>query len=452
MNKISTKLAAAFIVSFLVMDTALMLYLHHMITDARVEEELDRLLEAGGNHRDVLEDNFSDRTLAHIFLMERGDRRSVAVLDSDGRPIGFSSGSEERFSPYLPDVRDMAGADDRILSRDWKSSPYLVGVHPFRAGADSGTLVMLQSTAPIRQLVSQLNVHFLLAGGGSLVILVFVYWLLSKWLTRPLIRMKEAAEQMSDGSYDVDLPVMQEDELGELAAAIRKLSGDLRRVKRERNEFLASVSHEMGTPLTYLKGYTRVAQRPDLPEDERTRYLSIIEEEAARLESLVKDLMALARMDEMTFSVEKTDFEAEEFIHTVLQLVKPAYDAKGIALHLILSGDFTVQADRMRLEQIVLNLLDNALHYSESGTAVTVRMAREQKQTVLQIEDEGRGIPVDEQPYVFDKLYRVEKSRSRAFGGAGLGLAIVKELTEAHGGTIRLDSEPGRGSIFTIRL
>ncbi|MGN7408757.1 sensor histidine kinase [Sporosarcina sp. SAFN-010] len=452
MNKISTKLAASFIISFLIMDTLLMVYLHQTITHARVDEELDRLWKTGSNHRNVLEDNYTETTLQHIILMERDGERDVAILDAAGNVLQHSLENEEILVPYLTKIKEERPTEDMIMPVDWEKSPYLVSVHPYEVQGNSGSLVMLQSTAPIHQLVSQLNVHFILAGGGSIIILFVVYMLLSKWLTRPLIRMKEATEQISEGFFDVDLPNLSNDELGELATSIRKLSNDLSRVKRERNEFLASVSHEMGTPLTYLIGYAKVAQRTELDDLERFKYLSIIEEEAERLKTLVKNLMDLAQMDEMTFSVMKTEFSSARFIHDIVQLVQPAFDMKGIVLLHEAGDNFPLVADRMRLEQIILNLLDNALHYSDSGTSVTVRAFQDKKQAVLQVEDNGCGIPVENQQHIFEKLYRVEKSRSRSFGGAGLGLAIVKELTEAHGGTIEVQSELGKGSTFTIRL
>lgn len=452
MNKISTKLAASFIISFLIMDTLLMVYLHQTITHARVDEELDRLWKTGSNHRNVLEDNYTETTLQHILLMERDGERDVAILDDAGNVLQHSLENEEILVPYLTKIKEERPTEDMIMPIDWEKSPYLVSVHPYKVQGNSGSLVMLQSTAPIHQLVSQLNVHFILAGGGSIVILFVVYMLLSKWLTRPLIRMKEATEQISEGLFDVDLPNLSNDELGELATSIRKLSNDLSRVKRERNEFLASVSHEMGTPLTYLIGYAKVAQRTELDDLERFKYLSIIEEEAERLKTLVKNLMDLAQMDEMTFSVMKTEFSSTQFIRDIVQLVQPAFDMKGILLLFESVDDFPLVADRMRLEQIILNLLDNALHYSESGTSVIVRAFQDKKQAVLQVEDSGCGIPVENQQHIFEKLYRVEKSRSRSFGGAGLGLAIVRELTEAHGGTIEVQSELGKGSTFTIRI
>ncbi|AXH99133.1 sensor histidine kinase [Sporosarcina sp. PTS2304] len=452
MKKISTKLAASFIISFLILDTVLMVYLHQTITHARVDEEWDRLLETGSNHRNVLEDNYNETTLHHIVLMENGSERDVAIVDETGNIIQQSAVNEDVLTTYIRQIQEEKPTEDMIVPVDWNQSPYLVSVHPYVAGENSGTLLMFQSTIPIRQLVHQLNLHFILAGGGSIIVLFIVYFLLSKWLTRPLIRMKEATEQMSKGFYNVDLPKLANDELGELATSIRTLSNDLRRVKRERKEFLSSVSHEMGTPLTYLIGYAKVAQRGGLDESERFHYVAIIEEEAERLKTLVKNLMDVAQMDEMTFSVTKSEFSAQQFIQDIVQLVQPSFDMKDITLHIEAAHDFSLIADRMRLEQIILNLLDNALHYSKSGSIVIVRAFQEKAYAVLQVEDNGCGISAENQQEIFEKLYRVEKSRSRSFGGAGLGLAIVKELTEAHGGTIEVQSELGKGSIFTVRL
>jgi len=294
--------------------------------------------------------------------------------------------------------------------------------------------------------------HFRLAGGASVIILFIIYAILSKFLTRPLIRMKEATEKLSEGKFNVSLPTGGSDELGELSLAIRKLASDLERMKKERNEFLASISHELGTPLTYLIGYLKVAMRKELTEQERYRYLMIIAEESTRMKDLVKNLMDLAKMDEMTFTVSKTYFSARQFTEDIHQLVSSSFKLKNLELNLKCIEDFQIHADPLRLEQVVLNLLDNALKYSNELTTVTLEVFKEKQTTVLSVSDEGIGIPPDEIELVFEKLFRIEKSRSRTFGGSGLGLAIVKELVEAHGGTIEVKSEFGKGSTFIIKI
>lgn len=453
MHKISTKLAAYFIIAFLVLEAILMIYLHQNIIHAREDEEYARLLASGSNHKNVLEDNYSAETITHIVLMEAGKDREVIITGQNNEIIRSSDENLDVYTPYLSLIQNSAIENDQIVIPEWKDSPYIVSAHPYKIGTgQSGYVVMFQSSQPIERLVGKLNQHFTLAGGASIIILFIIYSLLSKILTRPLIRMKEATEKLSEGKFDVSLPTMGNDELGELSTAIMKLATDLERIKKERNEFLASVSHELGTPLTYLIGYLKVAMREELTEEERNHYLNIIAEEANRMKDLVKDLMELAKMDERTFTVTKNDFSAKQFMADIHRLVYPSFKLKNMALKLRCEADFTIHADPLRLEQIVLNLLDNALKYSDEFTTVTLAIAEEQQHTVVSVTDEGIGIPLNEIDLVFDKLYRIEKSRSRSFGGSGLGLAIVKELVEAHGGTIDVKSVVGEGSIFTIKV
>ncbi|WP_338657067.1 ATP-binding protein (plasmid) [Sporosarcina psychrophila] len=453
MNRISKKLAAYFIISFLVLETVLMMYLHQNIVHTRVDEEYSRLLTSGSNHRNILKDHYSDETISHIVLMEAEGDSGVVIIGKEGEVIRSSDEKLEKLMPSFSFLQNSTTQNDRIVMPDWEDTPYIVSAHPYKVDEDrSGYVLMFQSSEPIERLVEKLNFHFSLAGGAIIVVLFVIYTILSKFLTRPLIRMKEATEKLSEGKFNVSLPAGGNDELGELAVAIRKLASDLERMKKERNEFLASISHELGTPLTYLIGYLKVAMRPELTDEEKNRYLLIIAEESNRMKDLVKNLMDLAKMDEMTFTVSTINFSAQQFIEDIYRLVIPSFDLKNIKLNLICKEDFQIVADPLRLEQIVLNLLDNALKYSNENTTVRLEISKEKHRTVISVKDEGIGIPAEQIDMIYEKLFRVEKSRSRTFGGSGLGLAIVKELVEAHGGTIEVKSESGKGSLFTLRI
>lgn len=453
MNKISKKLAAYFIISFLVLETVLMMYLHQNIVHTRVDEEYFRLLATGSNHRNVLIDHYSDDTITHIVLMEAEGNRGVIITGKNGDVIRSSDEKLEGLLPSLSFLQNPFVQNDQVIKPDWEESPYIISAHPYMIDENkSGYVLMFQSTEPIERLVRKLNFHFGLAGGAIIIILFVIYTILSKFLTRPLIRMKEATEKLSEGKFDVSLPAGGNDELGELSVAIRKLASDLERMKKERNEFLASISHELSTPLTYLIGYLKVAMRQNLTEEERNHYLMIIAEESNRMKDLVKNLMDLAKMDEMTFTVSKANFSSQKFAEDIYRLVEPSFALKNVELNLTCIEDFSIHADPLRLEQVVLNLLDNALKYSNENTTVEFAISKEQNRTVITVADEGIGIPEEQIDMIFEKLFRVEKSRSRTFGGSGLGLAIVKELVEAHGGSIEVKSEFGKGSKFTIKI
>lgn len=451
MNKISTKLAICFFIAVFIMEAILMTYLHQSMIQSRVNEEFARLLSNGSNHRNVLIENYSDTTIKHIVMMEKDIDREVIITNNRGEIISRSSGSVlEKFHTI---IMNLDYREDSIVISDWKKSSYIVSAHPFQADGDkSGYVVMFQSTGPIKEMIHKLNMHFAASGVISIIILFVVYAILSKLLTRPLIKMKEATEKISMGDFNVSLPYLGEDELGDLSSSIQKLAKDLEHLKNERNEFLASIAHELSTPLTYIIGYSKIAMRDGITDEERASYLKIIAEESERVKELVKNLLDLARMDETTFTISKEQFNARPFFENVYKLVQPSYEMKNIKLNLICKEDFLIYADPIRLEQIVLNLLDNAYKYSNEESEVTLEVQKNENKTVISVIDSGIGIPEDEIDLIFEKLYRVEKSRSRLHGGSGIGLVVVKELVEAHGGTIEVKSKLGEGSIFKITI
>ncbi|MCM3390496.1 HAMP domain-containing histidine kinase [Ureibacillus chungkukjangi] len=452
MNKISTKLAMCFFAAVIILELFLMFYLHQNILHSRVDEEFSRLLAYGENHRDVLIANYSDTTIEHIVLMENHNDREVIILNSEGNIISSSDEGNKTLESYIPEVLKQNSKIDEILISEYENSPYIVSVHPYRNSEHSGYVLMYQSTNSINQMVNELTMHFGIAGATSVVIILIIYGFLSKVLTRPLINMKEATEKLSKGDFEVTLPYISKDELGELSLSIQKLAKDLERLKKERNEFLASISHELSTPLTYLIGYAKVAMRKDLIETERDRYLSIIAEEAHGMKDLVKDLLDLARIDENSFTVNKEYFWSQPFLDSIYKLVEPSFLNKKLKLNFESKENFQIFADPLRLQQIVFNLLDNALKYSENGKKVQLEAYCWKGRAVISVSDEGIGIPSDEIEFIFDRLYRVEKSRSRIYGGSGIGLSVVKELVEAHGGTIEVESKLGGGSTFKLMI
>jgi signal transduction histidine kinase len=451
MNKISIKLATYFIITVLIMESLLMLYLHQTIVHTRINEEFSQLVSKGSNHRDVLEDNYSDDTLRHIVLMEYGSERRVAITDEEFNLIISSDGYSKNLKTLLSGISDRKFTKDQVIEKNWKGEEFIVSLHPYTLnGEQAGYLILFQSTETIQYLVNKLNFHFMLAGLASLVSLCVVYLILSRYLTRPLIGMKEATEKLSKGDFNVKLPPQGKDELGDLSNAIQKLASDLERVKKDRIEFLASISHELRTPLTYLSGYSKVAMRFELTDEERQKYLAIIDEESIRMTELVKNLFDLAKMDETSFTVSKQSFQAMPFFSLLYERMLPSFNLKNIHLELNCAKSFEVSADPLRLEQIVVNLLDNALKYSNEGTTTILEVTRINNKTVIQVIDQGIGIHKENHEIIFEKLFRVEKSRSREHGGSGLGLSIVKELVEAHGGSIEVESTLGKGSKFTV--
>jgi two-component system phosphate regulon sensor histidine kinase PhoR len=231
----------------------------------------------------------------------------------------------------------------------------------------------------------------------------------------------------------------------------------LRRLENMRRDFVANVSHEIKTPLTAIKGYveTLVNQEVDSKGDYE-RFLGIINKHVNRLDAIVEDLLSLSRI-ERAVDVAESPLEFKEtrigdIIQTAVQVCQSRADAKSISIDRRGELDLKARVDATLIEQAILNLLDNAIKYSENGSVVAIDVERRNGATGIHITDHGCGIAKNHLARLFERFYRVDKARSRQMGGTGLGLAIVKHIVQAHGGQVTVDSKPGRGSTFSVLL
>ncbi len=449
--KISMKLGLYIFVSILLLETISMLYLHNHVIQSRINQELESLKSRGNSHRDVLELTYSDATLEHIGLMESHTDTDVVITNEAGDIIlsseNVNSGMKKILQKELPQVPRKGS----IIQASWKDERYIATVTSFNSEhAIEGYIYMFKNTREVEELISQLNKHFLFATILLLFFMLIIIYFLSKALTRPLIVMKEATTKLSEGNFSVTVPVRSHDELGELAQSIQSLADELNYLKKERNEFLASISHELRTPLTYIKGYADIVRRKDLDASERSSYLEIIHDESQRLNGLLNELFNMAKMDLHTFTISKETVRLSSLLQSIQEKVLPSFNNKKMQLHLECSEDLFIKIDPARFEQIMLNLLDNALKYSNENTVTTIKAKRFPGSISISIIDQGMGIPAEDVPHIFDRLFRVEKSRARDTGGFGLGLSIVKQLVEVQGGSISVTSKLDQGTCFTI--
>ncbi|WP_223700888.1 sensor histidine kinase [Sutcliffiella deserti] len=446
--KFSTKLGLWFFFCILIIETGSMLFLHQNVVQTLIDNEKEALLARGASHRDVLEDSFTDNTLQHIVLMESKTDTEVVITDQNGDVIESSIALNEEINFFILQITN----DDQVIEADWESQSYIATASPFRSNSgENGTVYMLKSTNQMKGLITDLNHHFAIAVIIILFFLVITNIILVKLLTKPLVSMKEATKRISEGDFTVTLPVKSKDEIGELANSIQTLASNLNYLKQERKEFLASISHELRTPLTYIRGYADIGQKPNLVESQKNEYLKIIHEESIRVSNLLEDLFELAKMDQNSFSIMNEEVQFREFLQTIYDKAYPVFSNSGIELKFNRKEECYVNIDPLRFEQVVLNILDNALKYSDGGTT-TIELSKKDNTCKLTISDEGKGIPEDQIPYIFDRLFRVEKSRSRLTGGVGLGLSIVKEIVDAHEGELKVSSEFGVGTTVSILL
>ncbi len=450
MKKLSIKIGIIFFCIIFGLITFMLFLLHEAVVENRVKEELNALQSRGNSHRTVLEKHFNKEIIEHVILMESESNTDVVITD-EKKNILSSSITNHSYDKYIKKEFGDIPYKGEIAEGNWRQEPVISTMSPIKInGQTSGYVFMFQDTESVHNLIQSLNKHFLLIGFISVFITIIIIIFLSRGITKPLIQMKEATSQINKGNFAVTLPQKSADELGELATSIETLATDLNYLKRERNEFLASISHELRTPLTYIKGYADILLKQNPPTDEREKYLAIIVTEINRLNLLIQDLFELAKIDKNSFVIKKEKIDLSIFLKRLERKLTPAINEKNMIFNVHNPSSLNLHADPIRLEQILLNLLDNAIKYSKTGGIVELKVWKEKKTIHFLIRDNGKGIPEKDIPYIFNRFYRVEKSRKRSLGGTGLGLSIVQELVHAHGAEITLKSQEQIGTEFEI--
>jgi signal transduction histidine kinase len=235
-----------------------------------------------------------------------------------------------------------------------------------------------------------------------------------------------------------------------MARHFTQMAEALQKLDEMRQTFVANVSHEIQSPLTSIQGFAQAAREDEVTGEERRRYLAIIEEESRRLSLLGKQLLTLAALDKDSGVVKKTTFRLDEQIRQVVLVSEWQLREKEMAVELELP-EADVTADKQLLHQVWLNLIANAIKFSERGGSVSIEM-NVGRETAVTVRDNGAGIPEAELPHIFDRFYKADKARNRTRSGSGLGLSIVHKIVQVHGGTVEVRSRLGEGTAFTVRL
>jgi two-component system sensor histidine kinase BaeS len=272
---------------------------------------------------------------------------------------------------------------------------------------------------------------------------------LAAWLSRPVRLMALAAERIAGGNYTTRVPGSGPSELASLADSFNRMAQSLAEQEQQRTDFIANAAHELRTPLTNLQGYLEALRDGVIaPTQEQFRSLH---EEAQRLVRLSRSLEALAVNQRGEDAVRFENVDVTQAIRSAYEVARPAFEAKAIDVDMMLPDSLLARAEPDGLAQVLANLLQNASRYTPLGGSAAIRATGHPSRVVVTVSNTGDGIPDADLPHVFERFYRVEKSRDAARGGAGIGLAIVKQLVEASGGRVGADSD-GRLTRFWFSL
>jgi signal transduction histidine kinase len=272
-------------------------------------------------------------------------------------------------------------------------------------------------------------------------------------LTSPYALATMFVEGLKLEKFNPPISHIQEPDASELMNSLNQLAQDLKtkqemikKLENLRIEFVANVSHELKTPLTSIRGYTETLISGAYKDPEACqKFLKRIDENSERLNHLISDLLELSKLETFPDEIERSVFPAQ----ILIEHLENAFYPRKVAFKFT---DQQIEGDRKKLEQVFVNLIDNAIRYSPQGTTIEVMQTRDSKNFIFEVKDHGPGIAKEHLPRIFERFYRVDKARSSETGGTGLGLAIVKHIVLAHGGSIEVESELGKGTQFLIRI
>lgn len=269
----------------------------------------------------------------------------------------------------------------------------------------------------------------------------------------PLQKITKGVNEFSTGHLDYNIPVHSEDEMGHLAMALNYMSDQFNKTGEYQRNFISNVSHDFRSPLTSIKGYVEAIEDGTIPPEMQGKYLKIVSFEAERLEKLTRSLLTLNDLDVKTRLMDMRSFDINAVIKNTAATFEGTCRDKKISIELILCGEeLYVYADMEQIQQVLYNLMDNAIKFSDVGSTITIENTEKGGKILVSVKDQGCGISKEQLPKIWDRFYKSDSSRGKDRKGTGLGLSIVKEIISAHGQNINVISTPGAGTEFIFTL
>ena len=277
--------------------------------------------------------------------------------------------------------------------------------------------------------------------------------LLARVLTKPLRKLTKVAQEMSRGNFGVKVEVGSKDEIGQLGAILNEMSQRLANFHRLRSELLADISHEIRSPLARIQSDAEILIDRQMEKAEMAPHLKAICDEVRNIDHLIEDLYIITRLEQNELELDITPSSLNDVLRQEIAKFLLQLEGKKITVIQNIPASIpSVMMDAMRIGQVITNLLMNSLRYTPEGGSVEIGAGERNGKVEVWVRDTGPGISPEALPYIFDRFYRVDKSRSRTTGGRGLGLAIARQFVNAHGGEIRAESEIGKGTTITFSL
>lgn len=341
-----------------------------------------------------------------------------------------------------------------VSALDFYSTPHYVETMSIEIdGQNAGYVIAADSIDESRNLMKRITRIYVISAIVPIVLMFVAISIMTYQLTKPLRLMSDAAKAMAKGDFSRRIPVTRDDEIGQLAVSFNQMTNSLARLEEVRKSFIANVSHELKTPMTTIGGFIDGIIDGTIPAEKQNYYLQIVHDEVKRLSRMVESMLSVSRLESKEAELNKETFDfKEQVLAVVIGQEKRIEEKKISVLGLDTLPDVTINADKDLIYRVVYNLVDNAIKFTDEGGKITFNIKCDLKNLTFRIENSGKGIPESELPYVFERFYKVDKSRSANKQSTGLGLYIVKTIIKKHGGVISVSSVENRFTAFEFTL
>lgn len=395
--------------------------------------------------------NVSDLINCDVYVTDNAGSVTVCFCEEFG-----SAGTCEHIGTQIDEKelkRIISGKEYFGTAGVYSSPRYIAATTAEFENGDTGYVIASASSGSVKALMTDSLKIYLLSSIAPLVLMLLALYMMSYRINKPLRLMSDAAKAMAKGDFSRRIPVTSDDEIGELAASFNQMTNSLSRLEETRKSFIANVSHEMRTPMTTIGGFIDGIIDGTIEPEKQKHYLGIVSSEVKRLSRMVQSMLNLARLESSEFVLKCDSFDFREQILNIVIGQEQRIEEKNISIKGLDSlPAVTVKADKDLIYQAVYNLVDNAIKFVNEGGTISFELGVDAAGVNFSVTNSGVGIPRGDLPFIFDRFYKLDKSRAANKNSMGLGLYIVKTIIKNHGGTISVASKENEFTRFKFVL
>lgn len=459
------KIFISFLVAFIVLFTVLVFYSTSVTKSMLVEERTEVL----NNEAFMIADQTIISYMQGIYTLEEMQDAlhyysealdaSIWVADKKGIIYAYASAPNHPANPkniFLidPDFNIYDAQSFNGTFYDTFKADVISVAIPILTNNEPNGMLFVHSSVPQLQNLQSKIVQLIYVPFLMMIIISFLLLgIVSGKIMRPIKKINAVAEEYSTGNFESKIDVHSNDEIGQLATTLEYMASELSKLDEYRRGFISNISHDFRSPLTSIKGYVEAMQEGIIPYEKQDRYLAIIADETQRLTKLTSSLLELNDYDSYGIWLLFKDFDVIDLVLSAINTFEGKCIKKGVAIRLNNhTEDSVVHADKTKIQQVIYNLIDNAIKFTPEGKSIYITLTEKNEKIFISIKDEGVGIPKESLNRIWVRFYKADSSRGKDRQGTGLGLAITKEIIKAHNENINVVSTEGVGSEFTFSL